>query len=145
MLQRVTAEVQPQLAAKVDGAVRLDRTRLVRVTLSHRFFCSRYTTKHIPHTCGRTSCRPARYLSSNIHNQISNRCLATALRVPSSTTTALYILNQNYSHEGKHDKLTLTDIAGVAAVAGAAASCGFILHEPLLLCVCRRSFLFLGS
>ena len=32
-------------------------------------------------TCGRRSCRPARYLSSSTHSHTSKRCLATALRV----------------------------------------------------------------
>ena len=52
MLQQVTEEVQPRVAAQVNSAVSLDRTRLVNITFSHNFFCSRYMTKHISHTCG---------------------------------------------------------------------------------------------
>ena len=34
------AEVQPRLAAQVNNVVSLDRTRMVNVAFSHRFFCS---------------------------------------------------------------------------------------------------------
>ena len=37
MLQQVTAEVQPRLAAQVNTAVSLDRTRMVSITFSHHF------------------------------------------------------------------------------------------------------------
>ena len=47
------------------------------------------------HTCGRRSCRPARYLSSSAHSQISKRWLATALRVSSSITNRHYVLNED--------------------------------------------------
>ena len=97
MLQQVTAEVPPRLTAQVISAVRLDRTRMVNITFSHQFFCSWYMTKHISHTCGRSSCRSARYWSSNTHSHTtSKRCLATALRVSSSvTTTGHYVLNKD--------------------------------------------------
>ena len=52
MLQRVTAEVQPRLAAQVNTVVNLDITRMmVNITFSNNFFCSRYIrmTKHISH------------------------------------------------------------------------------------------------
>ena len=62
---------------------------------SHHFFCSWYMSKHISHTCGRRSCRPARYLSSSTHSHISERCLATALRVSSSITSGHYLLNKD--------------------------------------------------
>ena len=96
MLQQVIAEVQPRLAAQVNVAVSLDRTGMVNITFSHHLFCSScYMTKHISHTCGRRSCRPARYLSSSAHSQISKRCLATALRVSSSITTRHHVLNKD--------------------------------------------------
>ena len=66
--------------------------------ISHyHHFCSFYIlrmTKHISHTCGRRSCRPARYLSSSTHSHISKRCLATA-QVSSSITTRHYALNKD--------------------------------------------------
>ena len=80
MLQQVRAEVQPRLAAQFNSTVRLDITCMVNITFSHHFLCSWYMTKHVPHTCGRSS-RPARYLSSSTHSQISKRCLATASSV----------------------------------------------------------------
>ena len=95
MLQQVTAEVQPRLAAQVNSAVSLDRTRMVNITSSQHSFCSWYMTKHISHTCGRRSCWPARYLSSSTHSHISEQCLATALRVSSSITTGQYVLNKD--------------------------------------------------
>ena len=54
-------------------------------------------TKHISHTYryDRRSCRPARYLSSSTHSHISERCLATALRVCPSITTGHYVLNKD--------------------------------------------------
>ena len=68
MLQQVTAEVQPRLAAQVNTAVSLDRTRMYGEyhVLSSLLLLLIYTrvlsmTKHISHTCGR-SCRPARYI-----------------------------------------------------------------------------------
>ena len=68
--------------------------------ISHyHHFCSFYIlrmTKHISHTCGRRSCRPARYLSSSTHSHISKRCLATA-QVSSSITTRHYALNKDGS------------------------------------------------
>ena len=94
MLQQVTAEVQPWLAAQVNSAVSLDRTRMVNITFSHNVSCSWYMTE-IPHTCGRRSSKPARYVSSSTDSQISKRCLATALRVSSSTTTGHYVLNKD--------------------------------------------------
>ena len=75
--------------------VSLDGARLVNITFCQRFFCSRYMTKHVSHTCGRRCCRPAWYLSSSTHSHISERCLATALRVSSSITTGHYVLNKN--------------------------------------------------
>ena len=54
MLQQVTAEVPPRLAARVNSAVSVDRTCMVNITFSHHFFCSWYMTKHISHTCGRS-------------------------------------------------------------------------------------------
>ena len=39
MLQQVTAEVQPRLAAQVNSAVSLDRTRMVNIAFPHLFFC----------------------------------------------------------------------------------------------------------
>ena len=67
------SQVEPRLAAQINTAVSLDRTRMVNMTSSHHFFCSWYSgvymTKHISHTCGRRSCRPARYLSSSTHSQ----------------------------------------------------------------------------
>ena len=99
MLQQVTAaEVQPRLAAQVSSAVSLDRTRMVNITFfSHHFLGYWHImTKHISHTCGRRSCRPARYLSSSTHSQISKRCVATALRwVSSSITTGHYVLKKD--------------------------------------------------
>ena len=88
--------VQPRLVAQVNSAVSLDRTCMVNITFSRHFFSSWwYMTKHTSHTCGRRSCRPARYLSSSTHSYISKRCLATtALRVSSSTTTGRYVLNK---------------------------------------------------
>ena len=59
------------------------------------FFCSWDTTKHISHPCGRSSCRPARCLSSSAHSQISKRCLATVLWVSSSTTTGHNVLSKD--------------------------------------------------
>ena len=50
MLQQVTAEVQPRLAAQVNTAVSLDRTRMVNITLSHHFFCSWYVWQSTFHT-----------------------------------------------------------------------------------------------
>ena len=97
-------------------------------------------TKHISHTCGR-SCRPARYLSSSTHSHISERCLATTLRVSSSITAGRYVLNKRRGskasgfrkqrHEG-NTTITLHDTAGIAAAAIAVASCVFIFHEPLI-------------
>ena len=55
----------------------------------------KYMTKHISHTCGRRSCRTARYLLNSSHSHISERCLATALRVSSSITTGRYALNKD--------------------------------------------------
>ena len=93
MLQQVTAEVQPRLVAQVNSAVSLDRTCMVNITFSRHFFSSWwYMTKHTSHTCGRRSCRPARYLSSSTHSHTSKRCLAIALRVSSSITTGHYVL-----------------------------------------------------
>ena len=40
MLQQVTEDVQPMLAAQVNSAVSLDRTCMVNTTFSHHFFCS---------------------------------------------------------------------------------------------------------
>ena len=88
MLQQVTAWIQPMLAAQVNSAVSLDRTRMVNITLSHHF-CSCYMTKHISHS------RSARYLSSSTHIHISKRCVATALRVSSSITTGHHVLNKD--------------------------------------------------
>ena len=76
--------------------------------------------------------------------RFSKRHLATALRVTSSTTTGHYILNKGrrgskpsgfrkQCYEGKHNRLTLNDTAGVTAVAAAAASRRFIFREPLIL------------
>ena len=79
-------------------------------------------TKHISHTCGRRSCRPARYLSSSNHSHISERCLATALRVSSSITTGHYRTKQTLIQSvwvpktmpwRKHNKLTRNDTAGI--------------------------------
>ena len=100
MLQQVTAEVQPRLAAQVNSAVSPDRMRMVYVTFSHQFFCHWYarvwqSTFHI-YTCSWRSYRPARYLSSSTHSQISKRCVATALRwVSSSITTGHYVLKKD--------------------------------------------------
>ena len=103
--------------------------------------------EHISHTCGRRSCRPARYLSSSTNSQISKRCLATALRASSSITTGHYVLDKDVDPKrlgsenwvpktmpwGKHNKLTLNDTAGIAASALAVASCVCIFHEFLIL------------
>ena len=121
---------------------------MVNITLSHHFFCSSwYMIEHISHTCGRRSCRPARYLSSSTNSQISKRCLATALRASSSITTGHYVLDKDVDPKrlgsenwvpktmpwGKHNKLTLNDTAGIAASALAVPSCVCIFHEPLIL------------
>ena len=75
--QQVTAKVQPMLAAQVNSAVRLNRTRMVNSTFSHHILWSWHVTNHISHTCGRRSCRPARYLSkSSTHSHSSERCVA---------------------------------------------------------------------
>jgi len=47
MLQQVTTEVQLRLAAQVNGAVSLDRTRLGSITFSHQF--SIHDKAHLPH------------------------------------------------------------------------------------------------
>ena len=99
MLQLVTAEIQPRFTAQVNSAVSLDRTRMVNITSPQHFFCTWYMTKHISHTCGRRSCRPARYLSSSTHSHIFERCLATVLRVSSSITTGHYVLNKDVDHK----------------------------------------------
>ena len=96
MMQQVTADVQPGLTAQVNGAVSLHRTCMVNVTFCHHFFCSwTCMTNYISHTCGRRSCRPARYLPISTHSHISWRCLATAIRVSSSITTGHYVLNKD--------------------------------------------------
>ena len=155
MLQQVTAEVRPRLAAQVNSAVSFDRTPMVNIILSHHFFCPWYMTKHISHTCGRRSCRPARYLSSSIHSHISEWCLATALRVSSSITTGHYVLNKdvdpkrlgsdNNAMKEAQQAHTKWHRWYVFAAALAVASCIFIFHGTLTFCVCRRSVLFLGS
>ena len=70
---------------------------MVDITFYHHFFCSWYMTKHISHTCGRRSWRPARYLSSSTHSYTSKQCLATALRVSSSITTRRYVLSKDFN------------------------------------------------
>ena len=49
MLQQVTAEVQPRLAAQVNSAVSLDRTRIVKyhILSSLLLLMHKYMTKHI--------------------------------------------------------------------------------------------------
>ena len=151
MLQQVTAEVRPRLAAQVNSAVSFDRTPMVNIILSHHFFCPWYMTKHISHTCGRRSCRPARYLSISTHSQIYKRGLTTA-RVSSSVTTGQCVLNEDVDPKrlGSDNtmketrKVTPNDTAGiVAAVLVVASSVLFFMNR--LCCVCRISVPFLGS
>ena len=88
------------------------------------------------------SCRPARYLSSRTHSQISKRCLATAPWVSSSITNGHYVLkiyvdpkrlcSENNTMKEAQNKLTVNATAGIVAAALAAASCVFIFHEPLI-------------
>ena len=147
-------EVQPRLAAQVNSAVSLDTTRMVNITLSHHFFCSSwYMTKHMSHTCGRRSCRPARYLSSSTNSQISKRCLATALRVSSWITTGHYVIDRRGSkasgfrrqcHEGSTTSSHLMTPL-VLLHQHLRYQAVFVFFMNLLFCVWRRSVLFLGS
>ena len=101
-------------------------------------------TKHISHTCGRRSCRPARYLSSSTHSHTSKRCLATA-RVSSSITTGYYVLNKDVDpkrlgsgNNAMKNNTTSSDLMTPLVllqriVAVAAASFVFILHELFIL------------
>ena len=91
---------QSRLAAQVNSAVSLDRTRMVNITFSSLLLLLIYDKSHFTHqvACGRRSWRPARYLSSSSHSHISKRCLAAALRVSSSITTGHtghYVLNKD--------------------------------------------------
>ena len=101
--------------------------------------------KHMSHTCGRRSCRPARYLSSSTHSHISERCLATALWVSSSITTGYYVLNKDVDpkrlgsgNNAMKNNTTSSDLMTPLVllqriVAVAAASFVFILHELFIL------------
>ena len=144
MLQQVTAEVQPRLVAQVNSAVSLDRTCMVNITFSRHFFSSWwYMTKHTSRTCGRWSCRPARYLSSSTHSHTSEWCLATALRVSSSITTGQYVLNKDVDPKRLGSEKNAMKEAQRAhtywhrwnsvAAALAVASCIFTFHETLIL------------
>ena len=73
MLQQVTAEVQPRLAAQVNTEASLDSTCVwwishSLITSSFALDNTTYMTRHISHTCGRRSFRPVRYLSSSTHS-----------------------------------------------------------------------------
>ena len=143
MLQQVTADVQPRLAAQVNSTVSLDRTRMVNIPSSHHFlFCSWYLTKRILHTCGRRSCRPVRFSSSSTHSQISERCFATTLWVSSSITTGHCVNKdvdpkrlgcENNAMKEAQQAHTQWHRWHIVAAALAVASCTLIFHETIIL------------
>ena len=71
-------------------------------------------TKHISHTCGARSCGPrdtyTENLSSSTHSHISERCLATALRVNDLKNKIAEGLKYNCQSYGKMKKMP-TDFA----------------------------------
>ena len=114
-------------------------------------------TKHISQTCARRSCRPARYLPSSTHSHIPERCLATALRASSSITTGHYVLNKAMDPKRlgsennalkEHNKLARNDTAGIVLQQHSQYSTlytEYLFLMKRLVCVCRRSVVFLGS
>ena len=154
MLQQVTAEVQPRLAAQVNTAVRLDRTRMVNITFCHHFFCSWYIWQSAFHTPMVEDVAGPRDICQAVLTT-SKRCLATAPRVSFSITSEHYVLNtdvdpkrlgsENYAIKEAQQAHTWWHRWYIVAAALAVASCIFVFRETLIFCVCRRSVLFLGS
>ena len=142
MLQQLTAEVQPRLAAKVNSAVSLDRTRMVNITLSHHF--SRYTTKHIiSHTCGTRSGRHARYLSSRTHSYFRAMSCNSSSSVFLNHYATLRTKQRRGSkasgfrkqcHEGSTTSShVMTPLVQLQQHLHTVASCIFIFHETRIL------------
>ena len=153
MLQQVTAEVQPRLAAQANTAVSLDRTRMVNIIFSHHFFCSWYilgvwqSTFHTPvveEVAGpRDICQAVltAILPSGALQQLFE-CLPQSL--PDITYWTKTWIQSVWVPKTmpwrKHNKLTRSDTAGIVAAALAVSSCIFIFMKRL-----HRTFAFVGD